>query len=40
MSEVPPKLRRYTHQVRTSPNGGIRVLANCGLVVFWTKSAW
>lgn len=31
MDEVPPKLRRFTHD---GP------LTNCGLVVFWTKSAW
>jgi hypothetical protein len=30
-SEVPPNLRRFTHM-----DG----LGNCGLVVFWTKSAW
>lgn len=40
VSEVPPKLRRYTHQIRTGPGGSFRLLANCGLVVFWTKSAW
>jgi hypothetical protein len=34
ISEVPPELRRYTHVWRKQP------LANCGLVVFWTKSAW
>ena len=34
ISEVPPELRRYTHSWRRSP------LSNCGLVVFWTKSAW
>lgn len=40
VSEVPPKLRRYTHQIRTDTRGNPRILANCGLVVFWTKSAW
>ena len=40
VSEVPPKLRRYTHQIRNGRRGSFRVLANCGVVVFWTKSAW
>jgi Carboxypeptidase regulatory-like domain len=40
ISEVPPSLRAYTHQVRTDAQGNFRVLSNCGLVVFWTKSAW
>ena len=31
MDEVPPELRRFTHD---GP------LTNCGVVVFWTKSAW
>lgn len=30
-SEVPPELRRYTHKFP---------LSHCGLVIFWTKSAW
>ena len=30
-SEVPPELRRYTHKFP---------LSHCGLVVYWTKSAW
>lgn len=31
VSEVPPKLRRFTHD---------RMKLNCGLMVIWTKSAW
>lgn len=31
VSEVPKELRRYTHQGRK---------VNCGLVIFWTRSAW
>jgi hypothetical protein len=44
VSEVPKELRRYTNQYRTRVLDGGRFahqsLFNCGLVVFWTKSAW
>lgn len=35
--EVPPELRRYTYV--PSRKGGMG-LANCGLVVFWTRQGW